>query len=105
MKPIQNNESSNIMISVKNIYKNFGDIKAVSNISFNVEKSQTIGLLGSNGAGKTTTIMMMMGILKATSGEIKILSQDIYRKKNKLSKEINFASPFVELPHSFQNQI
>ena len=65
------------MISVKNICKNFGDIRAVSNISFTVEKSRTIGLLGSNGAGKTTTIMMMMGILKASSGVIKILDEDI----------------------------
>ena len=87
------------MISVKNICKNFGDLRAVSNINFTVEKSNTIGLLGSNGAGKTTTIMMMMGILKASSGAIKILDEDIYKKRNKISKEINFASPFVELPH------
>ncbi|MBT3938384.1 MAG: ABC transporter ATP-binding protein, partial [Pelagibacterales bacterium] len=68
-------------------------------ISFSVEKSKTIGLLGSNGAGKTTTIMMLMGILKVTSGEIKILEQDVYKHRNKIAKEINFASPFVELPH------
>ena len=90
---------SSIVLSVKHVYKNFGPIKAVSDISFSVEKSKTIGLLGSNGAGKTTTIMMLMGILKVTSGEIKILEQDIYKHRNKIAKEINFASPFVELPH------
>ena len=100
MKVTQNiNLSSNIDVSVKNVYKNFGDIKAVSDISFSVEKSKTLGLLGSNGAGKTTTIMMLMGILKATSGEIKILEQDVYKYRNKIAKEINFSSPFVELPH------
>ena len=90
---------SSIVLSVKHVYKNFGPIKAVSDISFSVEKSKTIGLLGSNGAGKTTTIMMLMGILKVTSGEIKILEQDVYKHRNKIAKEINFASPFVELPH------
>jgi ABC-2 type transport system ATP-binding protein len=90
---------SSIVLSVKHVYKNYGPIKAVSDISFSVEKSKTIGLLGSNGAGKTTTIMMLMGILKVTSGEIKILEQDVYKHRNKISKEINFASPFVELPH------
>ncbi len=100
MKVTQNiNLSSNIDVSVKNVYKNFGDIKAVFDISFSVEKSKTLGLLGSNGAGKTTTIMMLMGILKATSGEIKILEQDVYKYRNKIAKEINFSSPFVELPH------
>ena len=90
---------SSIVLSVKHVYKNFGPIKAVSDISFSVEKSKTIGLLGSNGAGKTTTIMMLMGILKVTSGEIKILEQDVYKHRNKIAKEINFASPSVELPH------
>ena len=90
---------SSIVLSVRHVYKNFGPIKAVSDISFSVEKSKTIGLLGSNGAGKTTTIMMLMGILKVTSGEIKILEQDVYKHRNKIAKEINFASPFVELPH------
>ena len=90
---------SSIILSVRHVYKNFGPIKAVSDISFSVEKSKTIGLLGSNGAGKTTTIMMLMGILKVTSGEIKILEQDVYKHRNKIAKEINFASPFVELPH------
>lgn len=90
---------SNVVLSVKHIYKNYGLINAVSDVSFSVEKSKTIGLLGSNGAGKTTTIMMLMGILKATSGEIKILEKDVYKCRNKIAKYINFASPFVELPH------
>lgn len=87
------------VISVKNVYKNFGEIEAISGITFSVKKSSTLGLLGSNGAGKTTMIMMLMGILKSSSGEINILNQDIYKYRNHVSKEINFASPFVELPH------
>ena len=100
MKDNQNlNTFSNTVLSVKNVCKNYGNIEAVSDISFSLEKSQTLGLLGSNGAGKTTTIMMLMGILKPSSGEIKILEQDVYKNRNQISREINFASPFVELPH------
>ncbi len=87
------------VVSVENVSKNYGDIKAVNNISFTIEKSHTLGLLGSNGAGKTTIIMMLMGILKSSSGKINILNKNIYKFRNQISKEINFASPFVELPH------
>jgi ABC-2 type transport system ATP-binding protein len=87
------------VVSVENVSKSYGDITAVEDITFSVEKSHTLGLLGSNGAGKTTIIMMLMGILKSSSGKINILNKDIYKYRNQISKEINFASPFVELPH------
>ena len=60
------------VVSVENVSKNYGDIKAVNNISFTIEKSHTLGLLGSNGAGKTTIIMMLLGILKSSSAETRI---------------------------------
>ena len=94
-----NNISIDKVVSIENVSKNFGDIQAVKDITFSVEKSHTLGLLGSNGAGKTTIIMMLMGILKSSSGKINILNKDIYKFRNRISKEINFASPFVELPH------
>lgn len=87
------------VISVKNVSKNYGNIEAVKNISFSVKQSSTLGLLGSNGAGKTTIIMMLMGILKSSYGTINILNKDIYKFRNSISRKINFASPFVELPH------
>ena len=62
MKDNQNlNTFSNTVLSVKNVCKNYGNIEAVSDISFSLEKSQTLGLLGSNGAGKTTTLEMLEG--------------------------------------------
>jgi ABC-2 type transport system ATP-binding protein len=94
-----NNLPVDTVVSVENVSKSYGDITAVEDITFSVEKSHTLGLLGSNGAGKTTIIMMLMGILKSSSGKINILNKDIYKYRNQISKEINFASPFVELPH------
>ena len=95
----RNNMPIEKVVSIKNVSKNYGDIQAVKDVTFSVEKSQTLGLLGSNGAGKTTIIMMLLGILKSSSGQINILNKDIYKYRNLISKEINFASPFVELPN------
>jgi ABC-2 type transport system ATP-binding protein len=59
-------------IKVKNLVKQFGDTKAVNDVSFNVEKGRIFGLLGPNGAGKTTTIRMINYILPQDSGTITI---------------------------------
>lgn len=60
----------NIAICVENLVKQYKDVTAVNNISFNVQKGHCFGLLGPNGAGKTTTIEMMEGIITPSSGQI-----------------------------------
>lgn len=60
------------MLSVKNLTKNFKNVTAVKNLSFEVEEGKIFGLLGPNGAGKTTTIRMILNIIKPTTGEITI---------------------------------
>jgi ABC-2 type transport system ATP-binding protein len=59
-----------IAISVENLVKQYKDVKAVDNISFNVNKGHCFGLLGPNGAGKTTTIEIMEGIISANAGQV-----------------------------------
>jgi ABC-2 type transport system ATP-binding protein len=61
------------MISVKELKKFFGDVKAVNGISFEVKKGEVFGLLGPNGAGKTTTIKLLLGLLEPNEGIIKVL--------------------------------
>ena len=63
------------IVQVENISKHFGEIKAVDDVSFNIEKGSVYGLLGPNGAGKTTTIRMIMDIIAPDSGKI-IFSQN-----------------------------
>ena len=58
------------MLEVKNIYKSFDKVKAVNNLSFNLDKGEILGLLGENGAGKTTTFRMIMGLISPDSGTI-----------------------------------
>ena len=86
-------------IEAINLEKKFGNKHAVNNISFVIPESETIGLLGPNGCGKTTTIGMMLGLIKPSSGMIKIDDQDINKvERVKILEKVNFASPYIELP-------
>ena len=86
-------------LEVKNIIKKFNSTIAVNNISFEIKKNKTLGLLGPNGCGKTTSIGMMLGLITPTSGQI-FIDGIILEPKNriKLLNYMNFASPYIELP-------
>ena len=86
-------------IEIKNLTKKFKSVIAVNNISFEIEKNNTLGLLGPNGCGKTTSIGMMLGLITPTSGEI-LIDGIKFDSKNriKLLSLMNFASPYIELP-------
>lgn len=60
------------VIQVEGLKKYFGDVKAVDNISFQVEQGELFGFLGINGAGKSTTINMLCTLYPPTAGEVKI---------------------------------
>jgi len=86
-------------IEIKNLTKKFKSITAVNNLSFIIEKNNTLGLLGPNGCGKTTSIGMMLGLITPTSGEIIIDGVKLDSKSRiKLLSLMNFASPYIELP-------
>jgi len=65
------------MLSLKNLNKQYENVSAVKNISFEVNKGDIYGFLGPNGAGKTTTIRMIMGIIHPDSGSIKLDGENI----------------------------
>ena len=67
------------MIEVKNLVKNYGDKRALNNISFTVGEDEILGFLGPNGAGKSTTMNIMTGYISMTSGEVKIGGIDILK--------------------------
>ena len=92
------NKNTNIVI-VKNLTKFFGNNIAIDNISFTLEQKSTLGILGPNGSGKSTTIGILLGLIKASSGEVIINDVNINSKNRmKILEKINFASPYTELP-------
>ena len=88
----------NTLVSVNNLSKNFSSFEAVKEISFSINESEILGLLGPNGCGKTTTIGMMLGLLKPTSGEVIINGLNVEKNRINLLKKMNFISPYIELP-------
>ncbi len=64
------------VIEIKNLYKSFGEVKAVNGLSFRVKKGELFAFLGVNGAGKSTTISVMCGQLAKDSGSVSICGQD-----------------------------
>ena len=85
-------------LQVKNLVKKFNSTIAVNDISFEIEKNNTLGLLGPNGCGKTTTIGMILGLLKPTNGQVLINGKNIETNKISLLHKMNFISPYIELP-------
>lgn len=65
------------LLEIKKLTKNFHGLKAVSDVSFTVEKGSITGMIGSNGAGKTTVFNMISGVLAPTSGSIIYQGKDI----------------------------
>ncbi len=75
------------VVEVKNLTKRYGDLVAVNELSFDIEKGEIFGLLGPNGAGKTTTVEMIEGLRKLDGGTIKVCGIDVSKGTDRV-KEI-----------------
>ena len=78
------------MIEVSHVSRNFGDFRAVNDVSFSIPTGQIVGLLGPNGAGKTTTMRMITGFLAPTSGSVKIDGIDICENPVEAKRKIGY---------------
>src|SRR6202011_4662205 len=74
------------MIRVENLVKRFGELTAVDNISFEVQRGEIFAFLGPNGAGKTTTIKMLTTLLQPTSGSLQLDGLDPTVKRDEVRK-------------------
>jgi ABC-2 type transport system ATP-binding protein len=84
--------NDSVMISVKELRKFFGDIKAVDGISFEVKKGEVFGLLGPNGAGKTTTIKLLLGLLEPNQGDIHVMGLNPETEEVQIKSRIGYVS-------------
>jgi len=85
------------MIEIRNLTKHYGKLAAVDNLNLEVAAGEIFGFLGPNGAGKTTTIRCMMGILKATSGQVLLDGHDVVSDAQKAKAISGFIPdrPFI----------
>lgn len=84
-------------IEINNLFRNFGKLTAVNDVSFSVESGEIFGFLGPNGAGKTTTIRCLMNFIKPTSGNIKILNKDAQLESAEIKSDLGYLSGNVRL--------
>ncbi|MBK5271394.1 MAG: ABC transporter ATP-binding protein [Bacteroidia bacterium] len=78
----------NAIIEVKNLTKDFRDVKAVDDLSFTVSSGQIYGFLGQNGAGKSTTIRMLLTLVKPGSGSIEIFGMDLQKHRKEILQKV-----------------
>ena len=85
-------------LEVIKLTKIYNNKIAVENLSFKVNENEIIGILGPNGCGKTTTIGMILGLLKPSNGKVLINGINAEMKRVELLNDLNFISPYIELP-------
>lgn len=86
-----------ITVDVRNLSKQYGNFKAVDNISFAVKKGEIFGLLGPNGAGKTTTIKLLTTLSPPTSGNASVAGYDIIKQQKEVKRNIGWVSAEIIL--------
>ncbi|MDY0296679.1 MAG: ABC transporter ATP-binding protein [Acidobacteriota bacterium] len=80
------------IIEVRDLTRLFGRFAAVDNVSFKVHAGEIVGFLGPNGAGKTTTIKMILGLLRITSGSVRVRGLDSVRQRQKIKAVTGYMS-------------
>ncbi|MGI9232730.1 MAG: ABC transporter ATP-binding protein [Woeseiaceae bacterium] len=85
------------LVNARGVSKHFGAVRAVDNVSFEVEQGKILGLIGPNGAGKTTLLKAVLG-LTDFDGELSVLGLDPFRQRKELLKNICFIADVAVLP-------
>lgn len=85
------------LVNARGVSKHFGAIRAVDDVSFEIEQGKILGLIGPNGAGKTTLLKAVLGLTDC-EGELSVLGLDPFRQRKELLKNICFIADVAVLP-------
>ena len=85
------------VLEIKDLKKNFGKFSALNGVDMRVKQGEVHAFLGQNGAGKTTTIRCLLGILKASGGDVKIFGRDAWKDAVELHKRLAYVPGDVNL--------
>jgi ABC-2 type transport system ATP-binding protein len=85
------------LLQVNNLTKKFGKFTALNGVNFEVNNGEVFGFIGPNGSGKSTTIRILLGILKATDGEVNIFGKDSWDDAVEIHKRIAYVPGDVNL--------
>ena len=76
------------VIQVHSLSKNFGNFRALDELSFEVKRGQVFGFLGQNGSGKSTTIRMLLSLIHPSSGTIEIFGKSLSKNRSQILEQI-----------------
>lgn len=85
------------VISITNLVKSYGSFRALDGLDLELVPGEVLGFLGPNGAGKSTTIRVLLGLLRADSGEVKLLGGDPWRDARELHRRLAYVPGDVSL--------
>lgn len=85
------------VLHLNQVSKHFGSLKALDRVDLSLQAGEVCGFIGPNGAGKTTAIRVLMGILKATSGQATLFGQDAWQHAVELHKRVAYVPGEVSL--------
>ncbi|MCG8369889.1 MAG: ABC transporter ATP-binding protein [Proteobacteria bacterium] len=85
------------LVTARKVSKHFGPVRAVDDVSFDIEKGRILGLIGPNGAGKTTLLKAVLGLTDC-EGDLSVLGLDPFRQRRKLMQQICFIADVAVLP-------
>lgn len=85
------------LVTASGVSKHFGDLRAVDDVSFEIEKGKIVGLIGPNGAGKTTLLKALLGLTDC-QGQLSVLGLDPFRQRKEMMKNICFIADVAVLP-------
>ena len=84
-------------VEVTNLNKNFGKVQALKNVNLKIAEGEVFAYIGPNGAGKSTTIRVLLGILQASSGSVKVFGKDAWKDAVEIHKRIAYVPGDVNL--------
>ena len=85
------------LVNARGVSKHFGAVRAVDNVSFEIEEGRILGLIGPNGAGKTTLLKAVLGLTDC-DGDLSVLGLDPFRQRKELMQNICFIADVAVLP-------
>lgn len=95
--PLQKNQSDQPAIIAEGLTRRFGNFTAVDNVSFEIQKGEIFGFLGSNGCGKTTTMKMLTGLLPPSEGRAQLFGKPVNAQDLETRKRVGFMSQSFSL--------
>jgi ABC-2 type transport system ATP-binding protein len=87
-----------MLITVHGLTKIYGKFTALDDVSFDVERGEIAGLVGPNGAGKTTIIHIMLGLIAADAGVVRLFGMSLDNNHEQVLQRLNFTTPYMAFP-------